>query len=502
MSPQQNPILAYLSEFKVINKFSKDFWLTNFLYFFDTLAYFSMIHVLVLYLTQNCGFSDVDSGLWVGFYTLFVTAFVFAVGSVCDIIGIKKALYIGIILHLISRLGLAAGSEMQGTFAGMNVGDFTVKSSILLMALGSAFVTPVIQAAIRRFSTKETRGTGFNLYYLLMNVSALLANYILVTYMLENHGNVKGQEYIMYFGVITTAVALFAAWFINDQNYADPNERFNSPSPRRPLAIFAEVWKEKSFQKLVLFLFLSLGVRLVFTLQFLIFPKYYRRLLYDDFPIGLASAINPAIIVFGLIAVIPILNKYSTVKLMVVGMSISAFSMVLLVFPVEWFFALPYINTTSDAFLFVVFAQIIIFAFGELLFNPRFTEYVASMAPKDKVTSYMALSALPMYIAKPINGLLSGFLVAYFCYEGIRAKVDTGNITFEESPQAMWLIYLILAVLSPVSVLLLRNKLADNKPGDIQTDDATMEKALEAESTYLDPQEKEVIEANAKKSTF
>lgn len=500
MSKQQNPIAAYLSEFKVINKFSKDFWLTNFLYFFDTLAYFSMIHVLVVYLTQNCNFSDIDSGIWVGFYTLFVTAFVFAVGSICDIIGIKKALYIGIALHLVSRLGLAAGSEIHTTFLGLNMGEFTVKSSILLMALGSAFVTPVIQAAIRRFSNKETRGAGFNLYYLLMNVSAFTANFVLVTIMLENFGNIKGQEYIMYFGVITTVVALFAAFFVNEHNYADPNERSVTANTRRPLAIFAEVWKEKSFQKLVLFLFLSLGVRLVFTLQFLIFPKYYRRMLFDDFPIGLASAVNPFIIVFGLIAVIPILNKYSTVKLMVLGMSISAFSMVLLVFPVEWFFILPGVNTTSDAFLFVVFAQIVIFAFGELLFNPRFTEYVASMAPKDKVTSYMALSALPMYIAKPINGLLSGILVAYFCYEGMRAKIDTGNVTFEESPQSMWLIYLILAVLSPLSVLLFRNKLADSKPGAIDGHDEMLQEAREIEATYLDPQEKEVVEAEMPKA--
>lgn len=468
MSKEQNPILSYLSEFKVINTFSKDFWLTNILYFFDTLAYFSMIHVLVLYLTQNCGFSDFDSGKWVGFYTLFVTAFVFAVGPVCDIIGLKKALYVGIGLHIISRLGLAAGSEIGGGFSlfghSVNWGDLTICSGILIMALGSAFVSPVVQMATRRFSTRKTRGTAFNLYYMLMNVSAFVANFVLVDFFL-GFGIIKGQELIMFFGFFSTIIALIVAFFINENNYADKEEVLSAEATkRRPLAVFAEVWKEKAFQKLVLFLFLSLGVRLVFTLQFLIFPKYYRRMLYEDFPIGLASGINPAIIIIGLIIVIPILSKYSTVRLMIVGMSISAISMLLLVFPVDYFFVLPGINTISDAFLFVVFAQIVLFAFGELLFNPRFTEYVASMAPKDKVTSYMALSALPMYIAKPINGFLSGILVAYFCYDGMRAKIDTDNVSFSESPQSMWLIYLVLAILSPLSVLLFRNKLADTPP--------------------------------------
>ena len=44
--------------------------------------------------------------------------------------------------------------------------------------------------------------------------------------------------------------------------------------------------------------------------------------------------------------------------------------------------------------IFPVDAQILVFAFGELLFSPRFSEYVARVAPKDKVASYMSLAAL------------------------------------------------------------------------------------------------------------
>src|SRR6478735_5211753 len=86
----------YFSEFKILKSASRDFWLTNAIQLFDGLAYFSMITVLSLYLTTNCGFNDVDSGAWVGIYTLYITAFVFAVGSICDVIGIKRSFYIGI----------------------------------------------------------------------------------------------------------------------------------------------------------------------------------------------------------------------------------------------------------------------------------------------------------------------------------------------------------------------------------------------------------------------
>ena len=36
--------------------------------------------VYSLYLTDYCSFNDADAALWVGLYTLFISAFVFAVG--------------------------------------------------------------------------------------------------------------------------------------------------------------------------------------------------------------------------------------------------------------------------------------------------------------------------------------------------------------------------------------------------------------------------------------
>ena len=98
MNESANPILKYFSEFKILKTVSKDFWLTNVVQFFDGMAYFSMITVFVLYLTDYCSFNDADAALWVGLYTLFISAFVFAVGSICDIIGIRRTYLIGFII--------------------------------------------------------------------------------------------------------------------------------------------------------------------------------------------------------------------------------------------------------------------------------------------------------------------------------------------------------------------------------------------------------------------
>jgi dipeptide/tripeptide permease len=259
---------------------------------------------------------------------------------------------------------------------------------------------------------------------------------------------------------------MIVAKMVNENNYANEDERID-PSvaqEKRPLQIFAEVWKEKPFQKLVMFLLLTIGVRLVFTHQFLVMPKYYTRVLYSDFDLGAANSLNPLIIVVGLIIIIPIINRFSTVSLMIWGMAISAMSLLFMAVPLSWIMALPGINSVTSAYFFIIVAQILVFAFGELLFSPRFTEYTASVAPKDKVASYMSLSALPMFIAKPINGFVSGLLVSKYSYDGIRAKIDSGNVDYMNSPEWMWMIFFILALLSPIAVAAMRKTLTSDNP--------------------------------------
>jgi len=156
-------------------------------------------------------------------------------------------------------------------------------------------------------------------------------------------------------------------------------------------------------------------------------------------------------------------------------MTISALSFVVLALPIQWILAIPGINTLNQAYFFIIVVQIIVFAVGELFFNPRFMEYIASVAPPDKVSSYMELSALPNFIAKPVNGFVSGVLIYRYCYDGIRAKVETGNVSYLESPEFMWMIYLLLAISSPIAVLLLKNKIT-NKPDDVVESEETTNK--------------------------
>ena len=483
-----NPLVKYFSEFGVLKDCGKNFWLTNLIQFFDGLSYFTLIIVFTLFLNKYCGFKDADAPYWVGMYTLFVSMFVFAVGTICDIIGLRRTYLIGFILLIGGRLILGMGTDFGTEICGLSQDSsrYFVMAGISIMSFGTAFMSPCITTSIRRFTTLRSRPTGFNFYYLFMNIGALLAGFAIVDPLLDWQGDVNGLLWVINFGTACNAIAFIFTRFIDDDFYAVPEEKISrkESSGRRPLQLICEVAREKAFQKLIVFLLLTLGVRLVFTLQFLIMPQYYTRTIGDDFQLGFMNSINPFIIITGLILIIPILNKFSTVKLMISGMSISALSLLLMAVPPQCYFIIPGIETIGQAYFVAIFLQIVIFASGELLFSPRFSEYVARVAPKDKVASYMALSALPMFIAKPINGVVGGLLVSYLCFDGIAAKMDTGHIDFWHSPEFMWTIYLIMALISPIAIILTKDSFVTEHPEEDAANDT------DAEAPAQDAEEK------------
>ena len=483
-SKSRNPLVNYFSEFGVLKECGKDFWLTNFIQFFDGLSYFTLIIVFALFLKDYCGFRDADAPYWVGMYTLFLSLFAFAVGTICDIIGLKRTYLIGFTMLIAGRIIMGMGSDfgIKVLQLSQDSSRFIVIFGLGVMAFGTAFMSPCITTSIRRFTTLRARPTGFNFYYLFMNIGAFLAGFAIVDPIRHSIDGPASYQMVVNFGTACNIIAFIFTRFINEDFYAVPEERIakKQASQRRPLQLIGEVIREKPFQKLLVFLFLTLGVRLVFSLQFQIMPQYYTRTIGEDFDLGFMNSLNPFIIITGLIVLVPILNKFSTVKLMIWGMSISALSMVLMAVPPEWYFVFPGIETISQAYFVAIFLQIVIFALGEVLFSPRFSEYIARVASKDKVASYMALAGLPTFISKPLNGVLGGLLVSHMCYEGIAAKMDTGHVSFLSSPECMWSIYLIIAIVSPIAIILTKDSfVSDRLENDAQEN---TDKPVESES--------------------
>ena len=79
-------------------------------------------------------------------------------------------------------------------------------------------------------------------------------------------------------------------------------------------------------------------------------------------------------------------------------------------------------------------------AVGEALWQPRFLQYIAEMAPPGKTGLYMGVGQFPWFLTKVVTGMYSGWFLARYCpAEG------------PQNTEFMWLIYSLIACVSPIS---------------------------------------------------
>src|SRR6185295_2148541 len=65
-----------------------------------------------------------------------------------------------------------------------------------------------------------------------------------------------------------------------------------------------------------------------------------------------------------------------------------------------------------------------VFALGEALQAPRFYEYVADLAPREQVGTFMGFAFLPVAIGSFVGGALGGWLVEHF----VRGSSNPGGM--------------------------------------------------------------------------
>ena len=365
--------------------------------------------------------------------------------------------------------------DLRARFSIQSLMKLLVVLTLIPIAFGEAVMVPAIYAALRRYTNKRTSGTGFNFQYLSMNVAAVLAGVSIDLLRVP-----LGNESIFLFGALLAVICTVGVAFLRShiEVLDDGSVIETKPAPgdkrEMPWTIFWEVVQERAFWRFLFFIFLLIGVRLVFTHQFMVMPKYYTRVMGHDAPIGLLNAINPAIITVGLILFIPVIARFSVFRLIMVGTTISAMSVMALCIPGKFFTGFGW--TLEHGYLALILAQIVVFAVGEVIWSPRLQEYTVTIAPKGREGSYLSFSVLPMFLAKPINGVLSGRLLTEYCPEGVLDEISAGTRSYSEGPEMMWIILSVIAIASPILIFLFRNVIRpdesreDEGEGDAEAD--------------------------------
>ncbi len=363
-------------------------------------------------------------------------------------------------------------------------------------------MTPVMVAACKRYSNAAQRSVVFALFYALMNFGYAIGDLIFDKLRgktgLGEHGSWilpgLGTELSTYRVLILLSVVFHRARPVarlvlparrrgDDRSTASKSRR-REPSARaihpatlltnvretaaKTWKIFSSLWRQAPFYRFLMFMSLVVGVRMIYYNILFMFPKYGIRELGEGAPIGQLSGVLNEVLILVLVPICGVLTqKITAYRMVTVGSLVSALSVFFIALPPEWFRPLADGWTgqfdrasmarregTVNPLYISIFFFIVLFSVGEALWSPRLYEYAAASAPKGQEASYMALSMLPMFVAKFLVGGSSGWLLAKFCpAEGPR------------HPEVMWFIVGGMALVTPLGTFVFRKYLQLHEDG-------------------------------------
>jgi MFS family permease len=195
----------FLGKFTVLKGAVRELWITFAVKLLVIAAYALTNSTLVLWLSSDLGYSDQDALRLVAAWSLLMTVFTLLVGSLTDAIGLHKTFFLGVWICIVARAVMA--------FTGLRW--LALAGGLFPLAVGEALSTPVLVAAVRRYSTIGQRSISFSVFYVMMNVGFLAAA-LLFDFVRQGLGE-HGQLTLPLLGLkISTYRALFLLSLITE----------------------------------------------------------------------------------------------------------------------------------------------------------------------------------------------------------------------------------------------------------------------------------------------
>lgn len=440
----KNPFKEIVQPFIDLVHSPRAIWGINLPYLIEGMCYFGILGYLAIYFSdfvfKGIAHNDVWSHRMVMVLTAGITISMFFLGFVADKIGVRKTLIFAFILLLIGRILISSGSYLglePGLWGGLHL---ITLLGILIVVIGYGMYQPAAYAGVREITTEKTSSMAFAMLYALMNLGGYLPTFAFL---------VRDKEYLGWgipgaFWVYTffTFVALFVTMTIlSGSVYKDAVEKARAEKGMVPLS--EEKPKEKknfidwlknhplTDLKFAFFIFALIPVQTLFTYNWLILPQYISRC-YEGW-IGekfeIASNFNP-ILIFIFVPIITALTyKRKVYNMMILG---------------TFVMAAPAFFLSLGTNFWTLLSYLVFMTIGEAMWQPRFLQYAAEIAPQGRTGEYMGVAQLPWFLTKLlVPAIYSGYMIEKYCpAEGAK------------DPQTMWIIFGLIAIASPILLLI------------------------------------------------
>ncbi len=421
----------------------------NISYILEGLVYFGMVGLLTIFFNQNVGLTDEVSGYMVGFLTAGITFAMLLLGATVDWIGVRKAFLISLFIMLIGRIVLTLAPNTGATGIG-SLSFWVSVFGLLGIIIGYGIYQPAAYAAVKKFTTPATSAMGYAMLYALMNLGGFLPG--IISPPIRKNFGITGVFWVYIaltvLGMVAVAVLITrkaekeaadeAAAYVDLKASKEESEadevNVDDLTGKEKLKYYVQNFPFKDL-RFLFFIFALIPVQTLFAHNWLTLPAYTSRafdgFVQDNFEFFVN--LNP-IFIFILTPVIAALTaKKDTYKMMIIGtlvMSLPAFILVL------------------GPNFYTLMIYLIVMTIGEAIWQPRFLQWVADIAPKGMVGIYMGIGQFPWFLTKVITSLYSGWFLTHYCPDNTpQTQLNT---------EFMWLVYACIAVSSTVLLIVAR----------------------------------------------
>jgi MFS family permease len=420
---------------------SRALWGINLSYFLEGLTYFGVVGLLAIFFNNYIGLDDISAGRMVGVLTAGITLSMLFLGATVDLIGARKALLISLALMLVGRILLTISPETAAVRGLWSVPHMVAMAGIIWVVLGYGIYQPACYAAVKYFTTEKTAAMGYAMLYALMNLGGFLPG--LISPPIRKRFGIPGVFWVYVAltvaGMLVIAVILTKK-AVHDAMVSTGKEAGTKPSneERKPMKEQVRFYIENfplRDMRFLFFIFVLIPVQTLFAHNWLTLPQYCSRaftgVVSDNYEFFVNF--NPILIFVLTPSVAALTTKRNTYSMMIAG---------------TFVMAVPTFLLTLGPNIYTLFAFLIIMTIGEAMWQPRFLQWVAEIAPKGMTGIYMGIGQFPWFLTKVVTSLYSGWFLVKYCPAGVPPS--------QMNTEQLWLIYGMIAVVSPVGLVLAR----------------------------------------------
>lgn len=411
-------------------------WGVNLSYLIEGITYFGMLSLLALYFNDYIGLNDIDAGWMVGLQTAGITIAMLVLGATVDMIGLRKSIMISLFLMLAGRILLSVNPLLfatKGLWSSSHIMSF---AGIMGIIIGYGIYQPACYAGVKKLTNEKTAAMGYAMLYALMNLGGFLPG--IISPPVRKEFGITGVFWVYsaltFVGILVVFIIL-SKKAINKatDGAAEKEEKVKSDEPlaKRLISYIKRIPVTDS--RFMFFIFILIPVQTLFAHNWLTLPQYCSRAftgtVSDNFEFFVN--LNPILIFILTPSIAALTTKRNTYKMMIYGTLVMGLS--------------PFLLTLGPS-MSVLLAYLIMMTIGEAMWQPRFLQWVAEIAPKDMTGIYMGIGQFPWFLTKWLTSLYSGWFLMNYCPQGVSP--------LQTNTQSMWFIYGLISIISPIGLIL------------------------------------------------